>query len=166
MIEYELYHYGVKGMKWGVRKKRKSIFESDGYRKMIKTVMKNKTINKGANKLTKYHMDKAKLKDRANRQSDADIRTGILKTGGSAKDIQRGLDAANAKVAAKQAAKAEKAAQRAMKKMEKQQYKDFLKQRSREILEGESFAHRLVDILTDGHVNQAKIEWGLRNSED
>lgn len=49
MNEYELYHYGVKGMKWGVRKKRYGDVNLDRKRKLGQRVgdMDNVTIKKG-----------------------------------------------------------------------------------------------------------------------
>lgn len=49
MNEYELYHYGVKGMKWGVRKKRYGDVNLDRKRKLGQRVgdMDDVTIKKG-----------------------------------------------------------------------------------------------------------------------
>lgn len=73
----ELYHYGVKGQKWGVRryqnkdgsltsdgqKKKLAFTQSDGYRNTLRKVMSNKTINKAANNLTELNMERARQKE-------------------------------------------------------------------------------------------------------
>lgn len=48
--EYELMHYGVKGMKWGVRKKRDPVQTSDLRRKYDDTKAAKKTADKEYNK--------------------------------------------------------------------------------------------------------------------
>lgn len=44
--EQELYHYGVKGMKWGIRKKRRSATDKDERRKARKK-SRQQLINRG-----------------------------------------------------------------------------------------------------------------------
>lgn len=51
LIYYELSHHGVKGMKWGIRKDRKTVSDFSAYRQSGKTIKQNKdgsyTIPKG-----------------------------------------------------------------------------------------------------------------------
>ena len=57
MIEYELYHHGVKGMKWGVRKDKKAANKSTRSVKTSKpevTDEKKKAARKKALKITGY----------------------------------------------------------------------------------------------------------------
>lgn len=56
-MEHELYHYGVKGMKWGVRKKRPA-FERDGSEKTVKK------LNKFLDADTKYGANRTFVQDR------------------------------------------------------------------------------------------------------
>ena len=85
----ELMHYGVKGMKWGVRKKVAKFVErtvnSEGYKKALRSIMGNKAINKAANRLTKHNMREVPSKTVSPNGRQRDI---ARATRGIDKDIQ------------------------------------------------------------------------------
>ena len=95
----ELYHYGVKGMKWGVRKKvadkTSEVVTSDRYRRALGKVMSNKAVSKAGNALVKKNMNRQKRKDAISKETDPDVRLGMKITKGSADEVKKGIDAAN-----------------------------------------------------------------------
>lgn len=143
----ELYHYGVPGMKWGVRRatKQSSAVTSAKQAKKAASKAYNKAYNKarsysGRHLISQYVIQKNKVKsdnlwqDVINKAAD--------------------LDKANKDY--------KKQAYKAIKKIEKQQYKDFVKKRSKEIKAGESAVGKIYDTLTDAHKYQARIEYGMK----
>lgn len=183
----ELYHYGVKGMKWGVRRaQRRSAINK--YRKDYNEMTKNDSrLTKSVNKLTGADKVYAVSKYTANKPTKtsgagsaftvsrkaaaagrvAGMESKIANRNNHSKKtgFQRDVDSLKANVGARMKvvrdAKAERTAKRALRKMEKQQYKDFVKNRSKEILDGESAVGKVWDVITNGHKYQAQIEYGL-----
>ena len=148
----ELYHYGVKGMKWGVHKKR-SETSVDRARSAYKTAKKdyNKSYNSAYDYSRRYPISQFTSKKR---RVESDRRWE------DAQNKAKTLDSA------KKAYKAEKEAVRALKKMENQKHKDFVKTRSKEILKGESVVAKMWDIYTGAHKIQAELEYNLRKYDD
>lgn len=145
----ELYHYGVKGMKWGVRRTLDA--KKASYKKAKKEY--NKAFNQAYNKNRPYSLSKKRREATAERWADARDKAVKLKT---AKTEYK-----DAKKAYKADERAKAKAAKALKKMEKQQYKEAIKKRSKEILKGESAMGKVWDVLTDAHVYQAKIEYDI-----
>lgn len=212
----ELYHYGVKGMKWGVRraqprygkrivrghggpgiyigtkrqlagdkrdldymnkgghlsvgltKKRQAALDARDKRLIENRIAKNE--NKLANR-TPVQKARDEMRE-ANRAYNKAFNNAYTKNGFGFNITKKGRDAAkkrwddayDAASKANEATakyKAEKKAAKALKKMERQEYKDFVKTRSKEILAGESAVGKAWDVLTDAHKYQAAIEYGL-----
>ena len=156
LIADELYHYGVKGMKWGVRKKNYSADKQNlmDKRKTMRTANReySRSFNKAYYRSGIYITKKGRLAD-AKRWNDA---------------YDKAVAANKARSEYKQAKKsykdnkaAKRAADRALAKMEKQQYKDFVKKRSKEILAGESALGKIWDVTTNAHKYQAELEYNL-----
>lgn len=148
----ELQHHGVKGMKWGVRKKRPYMV-----RRVRGHAGPGVRIGSAERKLAGAKQDLARL-DRGEHLS-----VGSTKKRQAQYDARdrKALNEQIAKLEAKKDRKAKKAAEKALKKAEKQEYKDFVKTRSKEILAGESAVGKIWDVLTDGHKYQAQIEYDL-----
>jgi hypothetical protein len=153
MAEYiiqngELYHYGVKGMKWGVR--RNLSVKKAAYKKAKKEY--DESFNKAYNKsLAAYSPFKKHRQANDARWKDVADKEDKFRTAKS--------EYKTAKKEFKADAKAKAATQKAIAKIEKQTRKDFINKRSKEILAGESALARVYDILTDAHKYQAQIEY-------
>lgn len=151
----ELYHHGVKGMRWGVRKKTDSNVASA--RAAYKTAKKeyNKSFNKAYNRsIAAYSPIKKHRQANDARWDDAFNKADALNK------------AQNAYKKAKVKAKAKAKAERALTKIEKQKQKDFVKNRSKEILKGESVVGKMWNATTGAHKIQAEIEYDTRNHKD
>lgn len=157
----ELYHHGVKGQKWGVRryqnkngsltpagKKRYSLVENDNSPTKLETA---KTALYKANKAYDKAFNKAHARSIAAYSP--------LKKHREAND-KRWEDAANK---AKEANKAKKEYISAKKK-----YKEIIKERANEIRAGENHLMRMWDTYTGSHKRQAKMEYdmGLLREKD
>ena len=156
MNNNELYHHGVKGMKWGKRKARYT----------AEDVANKKAAYKQANQDYNRAFKNAYNRDLASFSPIKKHRDASAARWENAYDKAQAANKAQAeykavKKAFKADAKAKAKAERALKKLEKQQYKDAVKQRSKEILKGESIAGKVWDIMTDGHKIQAEIEVSL-----
>ena len=150
----ELYHHGVKGMKWGHRKAPSEVAIA---RKAYKKA--NKEYNRAFNKA--YNRSSAALSSfKKHRQAnDARWEDVVNKAEASNK-------AKNTLKKAKATAKAKAKAERALKKIEKQEKKDFINTRSKEILKGESVVGKMWDAYTGAHKIQAEIEYNTRRYND
>ena len=128
MSEETLSHYGVLGMKWGVRKKTES---SDGVG--LRSVEEKKKIGEAVNaeafRKERAKAEKAAEKERKKHESElkkaAKAAAAAAKKAASA--AKKGAKAASQKHAANKAARAEKAAERARKKLENQKLKEARK---------------------------------------
>lgn len=149
----ELYHYGVKGMKWGQRKNIDVATARAAYKQAKKEY--NKSFDKAYNRaiaawspIKKHRQaNDARWEDAANKAQAANKAKSIYKK-------------------AKATAKAKAKAERALAKIEKQKKKEFIETRSKEILKGESIAARIWDVATDAHKYQAEIEYDTRKYKD
>lgn len=174
IINGELYHHGVKGQKWGVRRYQnkdgsltpegRKRYDSDvtdlaEKKKAYKSAGKafNKSYSKAYNRsLSAYspfkkhrEANKARWDDVADKVDKYNEAKTAYKT--AKKDFKQSGAASVKKMLAKE---------------EKRQYKDFVKTRSKEILAGESAAARLYDRYTGAHKTAAKLEWYDRKHND
>lgn len=150
----ELYHYGVPGMKWG---KRKAQTEVGAARKAYRQANREytKSFNKAYNRSiaawspVKKHREAndARWDDAVNKAKAANEAKSVLKK-------------------AKATAKAKAKAERALAKIEKQNKKDFIKTRSKEIQKGSSVVGKMWNAYTGSHKIQAEIEYNLRDYKD
>lgn len=152
----ELMHYGVPGMKWGKRKARPQSEVSTArkaYRQAKREYTKsfNKAYNRSAAALSPFKKHReandARWDDAIDKANAANKAKATLKK-------------------AKATAKAKAKAERALAKIEKQNKKDFIKTRSKEIQKGSSVVGKMWNAYTGGHKIQAEIEYNLRKYKD
>lgn len=166
----ELYHHGVKGMKWGIRRYQnedgsltpagRKRYDSDvadlaEKKKTYKTAgdAYAKSFSKAHGRsLAAYSPFKKHRKANDERWDDANTKAQELR---------------NAKAAYKTAKKdfkrnGGKTVEKFLRKEEKREYKAFVKERSKEILAGETVVARLYDRYTGAHKHKAQLEWNLR----
>lgn len=128
MSEETLSHYGVLGMKWGVRKKTESS-GGVGLRSVEEKKKIGEAVNAEAFRKERAKAEKAAEKERKKQESElkkaAKAAAAAAKKAASA--AKKGLKAASQKHAANKAARAEKAAEQARKKLENQKLKDARK---------------------------------------
>lgn len=156
MNNNELVHYGVKGMKWGKRKAVPTAADVANKRSAYKAANReyNKAFDKAYNRNIGSFSPIKKHRDASTaRWEDAISKA---EAANKAKAEYKAV-----KKAFKADARAKAKADRALAKMEKQSYKEAVKQRSKEILKGESIVGKVWDVMTDAHKYQAEIEIGL-----
>lgn len=128
MSEETLSHYGVLGMKWGVRKKTESS-GGVGLRSVEEKKKIGEAVNAEAFRKERAKAEKATEKERKKHESElkkaAKAAAAAAKKAASA--AKKGAKAASQKHAANKAARAEKAAERARKKLENQKLKEARK---------------------------------------
>lgn len=128
MSEDYLSHYGVLGMKWGVRKKTESS-GGVGLRSVEEKKKIGEAVNAEAFRKERAKAEKAAEKERKKHESDlkkaAKAAASAAKKAASA--AKKGVKAASQKHADNKAARAEKAAERARKKLENQKLKEARK---------------------------------------
>ena len=128
MSEETLSHYGVLGMKWGVRKKTESS-GGVGLRSVEEKKKIGEAVNAEAFRKERAKAEKAAEKERKKHESElkkaAKAAAAAAKKAASA--AKKGAKAASQKHAANKAARAEKAAERARKKLENQKLKEARK---------------------------------------
>lgn len=86
MYNDEIYHYGIKGMKWGIRRKRKKITKDDyhqDYKKAHdKESVKTMSDNDLRNKLNRLRMEKEYKKlSRESTRKGSEFVNNVIKTG-------------------------------------------------------------------------------------
>ena len=149
----ELYHYGVKGMKWGV--KRNLDQKKAAYKKAKKEY--SKAFDKAYDRsIAAYSPFKKHRQANDDRWNEAANKAEKLK--------KAKAEYKTAKSAFKADEKAKKAAEKAKAKLEKKQYNTFVKERSKEILAGQSAAGKIWDLITNGHKYQAELEYNLNKA--
>lgn len=128
MSEETLSHYGVLGMKWGVRKKTESS-GGVGLRSVEEKKKIGEAVNAEAFRKERAKAEKAAEKERKKHESElkkaAKAAAAAAKKAASA--AKRGAKAASQKHAANKAERAKKAAERARKKLENQKLKEARK---------------------------------------
>nr|DAO74957.1 MAG TPA: hypothetical protein [Caudoviricetes sp.] len=128
MSEETLSHYGVLGMKWGVRKKTENS-GGVGLRSVEEKKKIGEAVNAEAFRKERAKAEKAAEKERKKHESElkkaAKAAAAAAKKAASA--AKKGAKAASQKHAANKAARAEKAAERARKKLENQKLKEARK---------------------------------------
>lgn len=128
MSEETLSHYGVLGMKWGVRKKTESS-GGVGLRSVEEKKKIGEAVNAEAFRKERAKAEKAAEKERKKHESElkkaAKAAAAAAKKAASA--AKKGAKAASQKHAANKAARAEKAAEHARKKLENQKLKEARK---------------------------------------
>ena len=129
MSEDYLSHYGVLGMKWGVRKKTESSSGGSGLRSVEEKKKIGEAVNAEAFRKERAKAEKAAEKERKKHESElkkaAKAAAAAAKKAASA--AKKGVKAASQKHAANKAERAKAAAERARKKLENQKLRDARK---------------------------------------
>lgn len=128
MTEDELAHYGVLGMKWGVRKKTESS-SGGGLRSVEEKRKIGESINAEVFKKDRAKAEKAVEKERKKQESAAKkaAKTALSAAKKAASGAKKAAKAASQKHAANKAQRAKDAAERARKKLENQKLKEARK---------------------------------------
>lgn len=129
MDEDYLSHYGVLGMKWGVRKKVESSSGGSGLRSVEEKKKIGEAVNAEAFKKERAKAEKAAEKERKKQESE--LKKAAKAAAAAAKKAaaaaKKGVKAASQKHAENKAARAKAAAERARKKLENQKLRDARK---------------------------------------
>ena len=128
MSEDYLSHYGIPGMRWGVRKKTESSGGS-GLRSVEEKKKIGEAINAEAFRKERAKAEKAAEKERKKHESDLKKAAKAAARGAkkAASALKKGAKAASQKHAENKAARAKAAAERARKKLENQKLKEARK---------------------------------------
>lgn len=128
MSEETLSHYGVLGMKWGVRKKTESS-GGVGLRSVEEKKKIGEAVNAEAFRKERAKAEKAAEKERKKHESELKKAAKAAARGAkkAASALKKGAKAASEKHAANKAERAKKAAEQARKKLENQKLRDARK---------------------------------------
>ena len=129
MNEETLSHYGVLGMKWGVRKKTESSSGGSGLRSVEEKQKIGESVNAEAFKKERAKAEKAAEKERKKQESELKkaARAAAAAAKKAASAAKKGAKAASEKHAANKAERAKAAAERARKKLENQKLREARK---------------------------------------
>lgn len=132
MSEDYLSHYGVLGMKWGVRKKTESSSGGSGLRSVEEKQKIGESVNAEAFKKERAKAEKAAEKERKKQESELKkaARAAAAAAKKAASAAKKGAKAASEKHAANKAERAKAAAERARKKLENQKLREARKAES------------------------------------
>lgn len=132
MNEETLSHYGVLGMKWGVRKKTESSSGGSGLRSVEEKQKIGESVNAEAFKKERAKAEKAAEKEHKKQESELKkaARAAAAAAKKAASAAKKGAKAASEKHAANKAEKAKAAAERARKKLENQKLREARKAES------------------------------------
>ena len=129
MDEDYLSHYGVLGMKWGVRKKTESSSGGSGLRSVEEKKKIGEAVNAEAFKKERAKAEKAAEKERKKHESELKkaAKAAAAAAKKAASTAKKGVKAASQKHAANKAERAKKAAENARKKLENQKLREARK---------------------------------------
>lgn len=164
----ELYHHGVKGQKWGKRRYQnpdgsltpagKARYNYDNAKGEYKQAKKeyNKSFNKAYNKSSAAYSPFKK-----HRQANDERWNDVFDKAENLRLAEKTYK--QAKKEFKDEKHSKRIAEKQLAKIQKLEKKQFIQQRSKEILAGESFVARFYDKVTGGHKIQAEIEYNLKD---
>ena len=152
----ELQHYGVKGMKWGVRRAKEVKAVNSAYKQRKKKLESD--FNKEFNSAYKQHMRSLPF-TKKRKQSLNDAYNASEKYGQAKKALDKEFKSKFKKAAT--AADKRMTAEKVKKKLEKQKYKDTIKQLRKEINRGESLAGKIYNKITNADTYAAQIQYNM-----
>lgn len=152
----ELQHYGVKGMKWGVRRAKEVKAVNNAYKQRKKKL--DADFNKAYNAASKQHNRSLPFT-----QKRKQALKGMADAGWKYNKAKEALDKEYKTKFKKAATAADKrmTAEKVKKKLEKQKYKDTIKQMRKEINNGASLVGKIYNKITNADLYEAQTLYNL-----